>query len=109
MTTMNTYADNRTATNGSDDRTPLREHAEAIREDVRNLREDTTAAACDAAHAISDTAKNSAQVVTDVTKTGAEKAGEYHDAVCRTVRKHPTASVVTAVAAGIFLGKLLGR
>ncbi len=109
MSTMTTYTENKTAKNGSNDRAPMRDHAEAIRDDVRNLREDTAAAAHDAVQAISETAKNSAETVTEITKTGAEKAGEYHDAVCRTVRKHPTASVVTAIAAGVFLGKLLGR
>ncbi len=87
----------------------FKEHADTIREDVKHLREDTAAAATDAVQAISETAKHSAETVAGISKGTAEKAGEYHDAMCSTVRKHPTAAVLTALAAGVVVGKFIGR
>lgn len=82
----------------------LREQAGAVKEDLQALKEDAAAAAS----AAGDCIRSEADRVTEVARTGGEKAAEMHTSVCRTVSKHPTAAVLTTLGIGVVIGRLIG-
>lgn len=89
----------------SDDRSsPAAGHVQHIKDDVSALKSDLSRAASDATHA----AHEKAQQALDVAKTGGERAKEAHESICKTVSKHPTASVLLALGAGLLVGRAIG-
>ena len=79
-------------------------HVQTIKEDVSTLKSDLSVAAAEATHV----AHEKAQQALDVAKTGGERAKEAHEKVCKTVSKHPTASVLLALGAGLLVGRAIG-
>ena len=75
----------------------LKKDAHALKEDLTHLKEDVVRvsghAATEAAHALRAGADSAGELAT----TARESAKRGHDAMCNTVRKNPTASVLVAV------------
>ena len=87
-----------------DHKTSVAGHIQTLKEDVGTLKSDLSTAACDA----TNVAHEKAQQALDVTKTGGERAKDAHEKVCKTVSKHPTASVLLALGAGLLVGRAIG-
>lgn len=85
-------------------REKLGEHAGAVKDDLQQLKHDVGGLAI----AGVDTAKEHVQKVKEVAEQGSHKAEEWHAAVCRNVKEHPTAAVLTTLALGIMIGRVLG-
>jgi ElaB/YqjD/DUF883 family membrane-anchored ribosome-binding protein len=89
---------------GSPAREKLGDHVGAVKDDLHQLKTDFSGLA----HAGVDTAKEQVQKVKDAAENGTHKAEEWHSALVKNVKQHPTAAVLASVAVGIMIGRMLG-
>ena len=100
---MSTTTTTRHALGEHESKPRLAEHASAIRDDLRQVKSDVAAAASTAG----DVVQHEAERVMDIARAGSERAGELHESVCNTVRRHPTASLVATLGVGVLIGRLI--
>lgn len=97
-----------TTASQTDAKSVIGDHAATLKDDLQTLKTDAAEAGADLVHQARESAVAAKDTVLEKASEYGDQVAEYHDTMCRTVRKHPTAAVLVSIGAGILLGRLLG-
>jgi len=92
---------NEQTTSRQDDR--LKEGVAQLQDEFDEVRE----GAAEMAEAARKRVQREAEHVADLAKAGGEQAQELGDSLMRTVRTHPTASILVSLGVGVIIGRLV--
>lgn len=86
----------------------LKKDAAAVRDDLVMLKDDAVRATSHVAESATNMVRDGSESATELFRNAGATCKKYHGAMSKNVVKHPTASVLAALGAGVLIGRLLG-
>lgn len=87
----------------------LKKDTAAVREDLTHLKEDAVRATAHATEHAMEAVTSGADSAREMAHSASKACKQYHETMCDTVRKNPTAAVLVAAGVGVLAGKLLSK